>query len=161
MNFETAAINRKWASSPRKLVIAFLFFSISSAVEAAIPNIEIELPNEHEFLKVRDVSIIEKDGKTALNGSVFKISHKFMPWGSHLHFDLIDNVTDDEGNEEEVLVERITYRFRRYDFDDGNIFKRFFNYVDLSKPNIDKIVIESFTQAHSETCGKETEAPSE
>lgn len=132
-----------------------LLASLSLAQLSAAPSIPIELPNEHPFLKVRDVDIVEKEGKTALNGSVFKIRNKFMPWGSHLHIDLIDIQTNEEGEEVEVLIECVTYRFRRNDFDDGNKFKRFFTYVDLSNPDIDKIEIESFTQQHSDICGEE------
>lgn len=146
-------------TTPRKMLTNGLILVCvpMTALSAAANEPKIELPNEHPFLKVRSVDIIEKEGKTAINGSVFKIRDKFIPWGSHLHIDLIDLATNDEGEEEKVLLERITYRFRRNDFDDGNKFKRFFKYVDLSNPNIDKIEIESFTQQHSDTCGEETE----
>lgn len=142
----------------RTLNISVLFLlSPLATLFGRVENLPIELPNEHEFLQVRDVTIIEKEGKTAINGSVFKIRNKFMPWGSHLHIDLVDLSTNEDGEEEEILLDRVEYRFRRNDFDDGNKFKRFFKYVDLSNPSIDKIVIESFTQKHSETCGQETE----
>ncbi len=150
---DTLAVANNQATGLRKLALSLIVGSILCAHGAAAPNPEIELPNEHEFLQVRDVTIIEKEGQTAINGSVFKIRNKFMPWGSHLHIDLIDVSTNDEGEEEEILLDRVEYRFRRNDFDDGNKFKRFFKYVDLSNQSLDKIVIESFTQKHSETCG--------
>jgi len=135
----------------------FLVCYFGSEITARAGEPDIDLPNEHPFLKVKNVDTIEKEGKTAINGSVFKIRNKFMPWGSHLHIDLVDLSTNEDGEEEEILLDRVEYRFRRNDFDDGNKFKRFFKYVDLSNPSIDKIVIESFTQKHSETCGQETE----
>jgi hypothetical protein len=142
----------------RTLNISVLFLlSPLANLFGRVENLPIELPNEHPFLKIKDVVILEKENKTAINGSVFKIRNKFMPWGSHLHIDLVDLSTNDEDEEEEILLERVEYRFRRNDFDDGNKFKRFFKYVDLSDPSIDKIVIESFTQKHSETCGQEAE----
>lgn len=157
MDSDTLATTSKQHTRSWKLTIFLLVVPIFCTLEASASNPEIELPNEHEFLQVRDVSIVEKEGQTAINGSVFKIRNKFMPWGSHLHIDLVDLSTNEEGEEEEILLERVEYRFRRNDFDDGNKFKRFFKYVDLSNPSIDKIVIDSFTQKHSETCGQETE----
>jgi len=154
---DTIAVTNNQVTGLRKIAISLLVVSICCALGAAVPSPEIELPNEHEFLQVGDVTIIEKEGRTAINGSVFKIRGKFMPWGSHLHIDLVDLSTNEEGEEEEILLERVEYRFRRNDFDDGNKFKRFFKYVDLSNQSIDRIVIESFTQKHSETCGQETE----
>ena len=139
-----------------KIAIFLLCITITT-VHGRSSEPDIELPNEHEFLKIKNVEIIEKEGKTAINGSVFKIRDKFMPWGSHLHIDLIDLETNDEGQEEEVLLDRITYRFRRNDFDDGNKFKRFFKYIDLSNPEIDLVEIEAFTQKHTETCGDEAD----
>ena len=156
MDFDTQDTTSPSRNKVARTFAAILLATLALAqLSSAAPSIPIELPNEHPFLKVRDVDIVEKEGKTALNGSVFKIRNKFMPWGSHLHLDLIDIQTNEEGEEVEVLIERDTYRFRRNDFDDGNKFKRFFQYVDLSKPNIDKIEIESFTQQHSDTCGEE------
>jgi hypothetical protein len=157
MAHDTLAVASNQVTGSWKLAILFFVVPIFCSLEASASNPEIELPNEHEFLQVRNVTILEKEGQTAINGSVFKIRNKFIPWGSHLHIDLIDVSTNDEGEEEEILLERVEYRFRRNDFDDGNKFKRFFKYVDLSNPSIDKIVIESFTQKHSETCGQETE----
>ncbi|EDY82750.1 hypothetical protein VDG1235_2373 [Verrucomicrobiia bacterium DG1235] len=153
MAYDTLAVASNQATGLRKLALSLLVGSILCALGAAAPNPEIELPNEHEFLQVRDVTILEKEGQTAINGSVFKIRNKFMPWGSHLHIDLIDVSTNEEGEEEDILLDRVEYRFRRNDFDDGNKFKRFFKYVDLSNQNLNKIVIDSFTQKHSETCG--------
>ncbi|MDQ8180382.1 hypothetical protein [Pelagicoccus sp. SDUM812005] len=145
-------------TTARKISLFLLCIIATTSYGRAIMP-KIELPNEHEFLKIKNVEIIEKEGKTAINGSVFKIRNKFMPWGSHLHIDLIDLETNDEGQEEEVLLDRITYRFRRNDFDDGNKFKRFFKYIDLSNPQIDLVEIEAFTQKHTETCGTETDEP--
>ncbi|MDQ8198235.1 hypothetical protein QEH56_08765 [Pelagicoccus enzymogenes] len=157
MAYDTLAVASNQATGSWKFAILFFVVPIFCSLGAAAPNPEIELPNEHEFLQIRDVIILEKEGQTAINGSVFKIRNKFMPWGSHLHIDLIDISTNDEGEEEEILLERVEYRFRRNDFDDGNKFKRFFKYVDLSNQSLDKIVIKSFTQKHSETCGQETD----
>lgn len=126
------------------------FASLAIAKEVT----EIELPNEHGFIRLQDVSIIEKEGRTAINGSAFKFRDKFMPWGSHLHIDLVDLAANDEGEEKEIVIERVIYRFRRNDFDDGGRFERFFKYVDLSNPAIDKVVVKTFTQKHTETCGE-------
>ena len=134
---------------------ALSFAAISTLLAQEYPP--IDLPNEHEFIRLQDVEVIEKDGRSAINGSAFKFRGRFMPWGSHLHIDLIDIQSNDEDEEMDVLVERILYRFRRNDFDDGNKFKRFFKYVDLSNAEIDKIEVETFTQQHNETCGEESE----
>lgn len=157
-------INRN-TSSPRanlakRASLLLLALGAVSMAEAQ-PQIDIELPNEHEFIRLQDVEIKEQDGRTAINGSAVRTRNKFVPWGSHLHIDLIEVVANDEGEENDTLLRREIYRFRRSDFDDGGRFERFFTYVDLSDPSIDKIVMDTFTQRHTETCGEEEEETTE
>ncbi len=133
-------------------ILAALTF-VSAAFAQSSPQVEIELPNKHEFMRLDNVLIKEKEGRTAINGSVFKTSKKHLPWGSHLHIDLLGHA---EG--EEVIIERVLYRFRRSDFDDSGRFQRFFKYIDLSNPKIDKIVVEPFTQKHDDKCGVKEKA---
>ncbi len=136
------------------IILSINIDAFAETVKAA----EIELPNEHEFIRIENVSIVEKEGKTAINGSAIKFRDRFMIWGSHLHIDLVDLTTNEEGEEVEVLLEREIYRFRRNDLDDGGRFERFFKYVDLSNPDIDKIVLETYTQRHDDTCGIDEQA---
>jgi len=143
----------------KQAIILLIASSMSvAALAETVSASEIELPNEHEFIRIENVSIVEKGNKTAINGSAIKFRDRFMIWGSHLHIDLVDLTTNEEGEEVEVLLEREIYRFRRNDFDDGGRFERFFKYVDLSNPNIDKIVIETYTQRHDDTCGTDDQA---
>jgi len=140
------------------LMVSLSLPFVCSTWLSAQPTIPIELPNEHEFIRLQDVEIITKEGRTALKGSAFKTSAHYMPWGSHLHIDLVASVQNEEGDISEVLIGREIYRFRRNDFDDGGRFERFFSYLDLSDPKVEKIVIETFTQKHSDTCGSENES---
>ncbi len=149
--------NTKYASPLWPIALAIWSMGIASLAMAEEVS-EIELPNEHEFIRLQDVSIIEKEGRTAINGSAFKFRDRFMPWGSHLHIDLVDLAANDEGETKEIVIERVIYRFRRNDFDDGGRFERFFKYVDLSDPAIDKIVVKTFTQMHDDSCGEEAPA---
>ncbi len=143
----------------KQAIVLVIASSMSTAALAeTVSASKIELPNEHEFIRIENVSIVEKEGKTAINGSAIKFRDRFMIWGSHLHIDLVDLTTNEEGEVVEVLLEREVYRFRRNDFDDGERLERFFKYVDLSNPNIDKIVLETYTQRHDDTCGLEEQA---
>lgn len=135
----------------------FGFGSVAGA--ATLDLLPIELPNEHEAIHLQDVEIVEKNGRQAIKGLMLKTKQLFMPRSSHLHIDFTRQTANAAGEVEDVVVDRQTYLFRRRDFRHSRRIESFFKYIDPPEKSVEKIVVEAFTQSHSDSCGKEDAAP--
>lgn len=114
------------------LALLALAAAALSPLAAAAP--EIVLPNEHDFLKLEDVSIGEsEDGDPVLRGAIIRHRRQRVPPGTHLYIEALDA--------EEKRVSETVYRLRRTDFNGSETQQHFLKFVDLSDPRIAKVVV--------------------
>lgn len=113
------------------------------SLRAAEP--ELKVPNDHEFISLRNLSIEQQEGKTVLKGQALRTKRLPFHPASHLHIDYL--------NAQGETLQSINYRFPNKAFEETNDrFFAIYKEIDAPSEDVATIQVELYTNPHGATC---------
>jgi hypothetical protein len=138
-----------------KYIPMILFPLIVILAHAKDPQtIPIELPNQNEAIQLRSVALVAEEERLVIKGVLFKVKELLLPRSSHLHIDFVRSIPDGNAKQSDLLIARTLYQLRPRDFKNNRRIESFLKTIDTPPSDTARIVVEIFTQAHSDECGR-------